>query len=181
MGFIDWLIVILLALAAFQGFRKGLVATLVRIGGAIAVFLLIGQVFPLVKNGLIVNLKLGLVPANLLAVLLIIVVVAVILGLINHVFKKLLKASHLSGLNKFLGLIFGFLNGLVVIIVLMVLLDLAPKLATPLKDGAKHPVYAAVDTFKEDVFTSLKFEERDRFRQIKAKLKKEDSQTQTAR
>lgn len=178
MGIIDWLILIGLALAAFQGFRRGLAATLVRIGAAIVVFLLIGQVFPLLKNGLIENLKLGLVPATLLAALLIIVAVAVLVGLINHIFKKVLKATQLSGLNKFLGLIFGFLNGLVAVIVLMVLLDYAPKLSTPLKDGAKHPVYAAVDTFKEDLFTTLKFGERDRFQQIKAKLKKEDNQPQ---
>jgi len=38
-----------------------------------------------------------------------------------------------------------------------------------------------VDTFKEDLFTVLKFEERDRFQQIKAKLKKDNNQTQTGK
>ncbi|HNU54533.1 MAG TPA: CvpA family protein [Candidatus Syntrophosphaera sp.] len=181
MGIIDWLILIILALSAFQGLRKGLVSTLVRVGAVIAVFMLIGQIFPLVKNGLIENLRLGLVPATLLAALLIIVVVAVMVGIVNLIFKKVLKVTKLSGLNKFLGLVFGFLNGLMVVIVLMVLLDYIPKLSTPLKDGSRHRVYVAVDTFKEDLFTVLKFEERDRFQQIKAKLKKDNNQTQTGK
>ncbi len=178
MGFIDWLILAVLLLTAFNGFRKGLVATLVHIGSAIGVFLLWGQLFPLVKNGLILNLKLGLVPATILAVILIVVVTVVLVALIERLFRSALKGSHLSGLNKFLGLIFGLLNGLVSIIVLMVLLDYAPKLSTPLKDGAKHPVYAAVDVFKEDVFTMLKFDERDRFLQLKEKIKKDEDKSQ---
>lgn len=178
MGFIDWLILAVLLLTAFNGFRKGLAATLVHIGGAMGVFLLWGQVFPLVKNGLILNLKLGLVPATILAVILIVLVTVVLLSLIERLFHKVLKGTHLSGLNKFLGLIFGFLNGLMVIIILMVLLDYAPKLSTPLKDGAKHRVYAAVDVFKEDIFTLLKFDERDRFQQIKEKIKKDEDKSQ---
>lgn len=177
MGFIDWLILAVLILSAFNGFRKGLVATLVRIGGAIGVFLLWGQLFPLVKNALILNLKLGLMPATILAIILIVVVTAVLLALIERLFHSVLKGTHLSGLNKFLGLIFGLLNGLVTVIILMVLLDYAPKLSTPLKDGAKHPVYSAVDVFKEDVFTMLKFDERDRFLQLKERIKKDEDKS----
>ncbi len=180
MGFIDWLIVIILALGAFNGFRKGLVATLVRIGAASVVFLLIGQIFPLVKNGLIVNLKLGLVPATILAAILIFVALAVIIRLIQRLLINVLKGTHLSGLNKFLGLVFGFVNGLVVIIIMMVLLDCAPRISQPLKDGAKHRVYAAVDTLKEDIFATLKFDERDRFQQIKDKLKQEKEKSQSS-
>lgn len=173
MGFIDWLIVIILALTAFHGFRKGLAAMLVRLGGAIAVFLLIGQVFPLVRNSLIVNLKLGLTSATLLGVILIIVAVAVVLGLLERIFHKALKATHLSGLNKLLGLLLGLANGILLVIIMMVLLDYAPKLSEPLKDGEKHRIYAAADVLKEEAFNALKFNERDRFQQLKQKIQKD--------
>ncbi|MFA6720993.1 MAG: CvpA family protein [Candidatus Cloacimonadaceae bacterium] len=180
MGFIDWLIVAVLLLLTLNGLRKGLAATLVHIGGGVALFLLWGQIFPLVKNALIVNLKLGLIPATILAVILIVLATAVALALLERLFHKVLKGTHLSGLNRFLGLLFGLLNGLLVVILLMVLLDLAPKLSTPLKDGAKHPVYAAVDVFKEDVFRVLKFGERDRFQQIKERISKDEDKSQAA-
>ena len=81
---------------------------------------------------------------------------------------------HLSFPNKLLGMIFGFANGLLIVIVFMVALDYFPSVTIPLKDGSKHRVYAAVDTFKEDIFTQLKFSERDRFHQISETLKEKE-------
>jgi uncharacterized membrane protein required for colicin V production len=180
MGIIDWLIVAVLVAFTVQGFLKGLVATLVRICGGVATFLLIGQIYPLVKNSLIVNFKLGIIPASILAVILIIVVTAVVMRLLAWLLTRVVKAVKLSFMNKLTGLALGFANGLLVVIVCMVLLDYAPKLSTPLKDGSKHRVYAAVDTFKEDIFTQLKFNERDRFQQIRGALKKKEAARQNA-
>ncbi len=179
MGIIDWIIVIGLALAAFHGWRRGLAAMLVRLGGAIAILLLVGEIFPLVKNALIEQLKLGLVPAVLLALVLIVVAAAVVLGVLERLFTKALKAVRLSWLNKLLGLALGLLNGLLVVMILMLLLDLFPRLSDPLKDGEKHRVYLGVDTFKEDVFTTLKFEQRERFQELREGLREDMEESQT--
>ncbi|MDX9834260.1 MAG: CvpA family protein [Desulfobulbus sp.] len=177
MGFIDWLILIMLAVSAFMGYRKGIAAMLVRLGGAVALFLLIGQIFPLVRNALIENFKLGLVLSCILAAILIIVAAVVILGLLAKIFTKALKVVRLSAVNRFLGLVMGFVNGLVSVIILMVLLDYAPKLSEPLKDHANHRVYAAMDVFKEDIFDNLKMNEHNRFNEIREKQKKDNNQS----
>jgi len=174
MGFIDWLILAILIFFTIQGFVKGFIATLVRIGGAFVAFLLIGQIFPLVRNSLIINLHLGRVPSSILAVILLVIIILVLLRLIAWILTKVIKAMHLSFPNKLLGMIFGFANGLLIVIVFMVALDYFPKVTSPLKDGSKHRVYAAVDTFKEDIFTQLKFSERDRFHQISETLKEKE-------
>jgi uncharacterized membrane protein required for colicin V production len=71
-----------------------------------------------------------------------------------------LRALKLSNLNRFLGAVLGVINGLLVVIILMVILDFMPKLSTPLKDGEKHRVYAGVNLVKEEIFTKLNLTER---------------------
>ncbi|MDD5625516.1 MAG: CvpA family protein, partial [Candidatus Cloacimonetes bacterium] len=115
MGFIDWLILAILVFFTIQGFLKGFIATLVRIGGAIVTFLLIGQIFPLVRNSLIVNLHLGRVLSSILAVILLVIIILVLIRLIAWLITRLIKAMHLSFPNKLLGMIFGFANGILIV------------------------------------------------------------------
>ncbi len=173
MGIIDWIILIVLLAFLVQGFRKGLAATLVKIGGAVAAFLLVGQFYPLVRNSLILNYKLGGFLATLVAVVLIGILILVVIRLLIYLLNTLLKAAQLSFINKFLGLVAGLVMGLLCVIIFMTLLDYVPKLATPLKDSANHRVYAAVDTLKEDLFTQLKLTQRDKYHQLLDKLKKD--------
>lgn len=177
MGFIDWLILIILLVSAFWGYRKGIAAMLVRLAGSVALFLLIGQIFPLVRNALVENFKVGLVLSSILAAILIVVAAAIILRLLEKAFTKALKAIRLSTLNRFLGLLMGLFNGLLGVIILMVLLDYMPKLSEPLKDHANHRVYAALDVFKEDIFDNLKMKEHGRFSEIGKKQKEEKNNT----
>ncbi|HOZ00853.1 MAG TPA: CvpA family protein [Candidatus Syntrophosphaera sp.] len=173
MGFIDWLILAILLIFLVQGFRKGLAAALIRIGGTIAAFFLVGQFYPLVRNSLILNFKLHGILATLVAVILIGVLLMVVIRLLIYVMNRLLKAVNLSFFNKLLGALFGFGNGLLCVIVLMVVLDYVPKVSTPLKDSGKHRVYAAVDTLKDDLFTQLKLTEKDKYLKILDSLKKD--------
>ena len=156
-----------------QGFRKGLAAALIRIGGTIAAFFLVGQFYPLVRNSLILNFKLHGILATLVAVILIGVLLMVVIRLLIYVMNRLLKAVNLSFFNKLLGALFGLGNGLLCVIVLMVVLDYVPKVSTPLKDSGKHRVYAAVDTLKDDLFTQLKLTEKDKYLKILDSLKKD--------
>jgi len=166
MGFIDWLILIVLLVSSFLGYRKGIAAMLVRLAGSVALFLLIGQIFPLVRNALVENFKVGQVLSSILAAILIVVASVIVLRILEKIFNKALKAIHLSTLNRFLGLAMGFFNGLLAVIIVLVLLDYMPKLSEPLKDHANHRVYAALDVFKEDMFDNLKMKEHGRFYEI---------------
>lgn len=176
MGIIDWIMLGILLIFAVQGFRKGLAAALVQIVAAVAVFLLWGQFYPLVRNSLVLNFKLHGVVATLVALVLIIVLMLVIVRILIFLLNRLLRAVNLSLPNKFLGLVFNLINGLLCLFVVMVLLDYAPKLSTPLKDPARHRVYSGVNTLKEDLISQLKLKQRDKYLELRNKVKRDKEQ-----
>ncbi len=170
MGIIDWLMLLVLLIFTIQGFRHGLVGTLLQIAGSIAAFFLVGHYYPLLRLSLVGKYHLNNTLATVISVLLILALIAVVVRIVIYLVNKALKALHLSTLNKLLGLVLGFANGLLILIVLTVALDFLPRFSTPLKDSSRHRVYAAVDTLKEEAFTKLKLKQRKEYLELKEKL-----------
>lgn len=171
MGIIDWIILLFLLCFIVQGWRRGLAGMIIRGGGIVASFFLIGHFFPLVKTSLLANYKMGVVLATIIALLLIIVLMVVLIRLVMYFLQLLLKSARLTTANKFLGMGLGFLNGLLVVIVFTMMMDYIPSLSTPLKVGSKHRVYAAVDTLKTDLVNTIKLKQYDRYLKIMDKMK----------
>lgn len=179
MGIMDWIILAVLAFFMVQGLRRGLAASLVGIAGTIASFFLASHFYPLVKNSLLINYKMNFILASVVAGILIVVLFVVVLRLVIFTLNRMISAVKLSGLNKLLGLVFGFFNGLLVVMVCMVLLDYLPPLSDPLKNPAKHRIYAAVDTLKTDLVQTLKLKQYDKYLNIldkKAAAKEKEQQ-----
>ena len=166
MGVIDWVILAVLLLFAFQGFRRGLAAAAINICGAIATFFLIAQFFPLVRNALAKNLGVSGLLSTIFAVILIAILMAVIIRLLIFLTNRVIKAIRLGFVNKLLGTGLGLVHGLLIVIVVMVALDYFPKLTKPLKDGEKHRVYAAADVIKEEAFNIFKLTQREEYHKI---------------
>ncbi len=160
MGIIDWIILGLLLIFTYLGWRKGLATTVVQLCGFILTFFLVGHYYPLVQRSLLVKYNMSRAVATIVSVLLIIALIVVISKLIIYIISRLLIATKLSTLDKGVGALLGFGNGMIVLFILMVMLDFMPKLSTPLKDGEQHRVYAGVNVLKEEVFTKLKLTER---------------------
>lgn len=155
MGAIDWILLVILAVSAFMGWRKGLLAAIVNLAGVILSFFLVGHFYPLVANSLRLKFGMSGILSNILAIVLIIVLLAVLVRIIIAIFNRVLKSLKLSGINRFFGLLLGLGNGLLIIICLMVVLDYFPKTSDPLKDGSSHRVYAGINVIKDDIFSSL--------------------------
>jgi len=160
MGIIDWIILAVLLLFTFFGWRKGLLASIIQLGGYILSFVLVGHYYPLVQRSLILKFHFAKWLATAVSVVLIIVLIVVIVRIVIFLLEKFLRALKLSPVNRTLGAVLGIINGLLVVIILTVVLDFMPKLSTPLKDGEKHRVYASVNLVKEEIFTKLKLTER---------------------
>jgi len=86
MGIIDWIILLFLLCFIVQGWRRGLAGMIIRGGGIVASFFLIGHFFPLVKTSLLANYKMGVVLATIIALLLIIVLMVVLIRLVMYFF-----------------------------------------------------------------------------------------------
>lgn len=160
MGIIDWIILAALVIFTFWGWRKGLLANIIQLCGYILTFFLVGHYYPLVARSLIINFHFAKWLATVISVILIVVLIIVIARIVIYILNKFLKALRMSSLNRGLGAVLGAINGLLVVIIFMVVLDFMPKVSTPLKDGEKHRVYAGVNLMKEEIFTKLNLSER---------------------
>ncbi len=175
MGIIDWIILGFLLLFIWFGWRKGFTAAIVQFGGHILTFILVAHYFPLVQLSLINKYGIGRNWALFWAIVLIVVLVAVVIKVVIYILQRVLKALKLTTANKTAGAGLGFVNGLVLVIIFMVLLDFVPPLSTPLKNSANHRVYAGVNLLKEEVFTKLNLTQRMKLLKLPS-LKKEDTE-----
>ncbi|MDY0151074.1 MAG: CvpA family protein [Candidatus Cloacimonas sp.] len=175
MGVLDWIILAFILLFIYLGWRKGLMAAVVQFCGFSLTFLLVGHYYPLLQRSLLLKFHLARGLATLVSVVLIIVLVVVVLRLVVYILTQLLKALNLTTLNRSLGAVGGFANGLLIIIIFMVMLDFIPSLSTPLKNGEKHRVYAGVNVLKEELFTKFKLTERMKFIKMPHQLQRTES------
>lgn len=160
MGIIDWIILGFLLLFTYIGWRKGLAAAIVQLGAYIITFFLVGHYYPLVQRSLLLKYQMPRWIATIMSVLLIIILIVVVVKIVIYILNRFIMAVKLSSLNKGMGAILGFGNGLMVVIILMVMLDFMPSLSNQLKDGESHRVYAGVNVLKEELFTKLKLTQR---------------------
>ena len=162
MGVIDWIILLFLLTFTFFGYRKGLAGALVQFAGFILTFFLIGHYYPLIARQLMLKYGYGKNLATFLSVILIIILIIVITRFVLWALDRFISALNLSGLNRFLGAVLGFTNGLICVIIFTVILDYMPRVSAPLNDGSKHRVYVGVQQLKDDLFIKLKLKNRMR-------------------
>jgi len=160
MGILDWLILALLMVFIYLGWRRGFVAAIVQFCGYILSFFLVGHYYPLVQRNLILRYHLAHWLATVFSVLLILVLIVVVVRIVVYILNRVLKAMKLSTLNKAGGATLGLINGLLIVIIFMVMLDFVPKVSTPLENSQKHRVYAGISVLKEELFSKLKLTQR---------------------
>lgn len=159
MGIIDWSILVLLLFFFVWGLRRGFAAMLVQLLGYIALFLLVGQYFPLVKQSLIDKFSFPSALASVVSFVLIAILIGITARLVIYILTRTLKLVHLSTINRVFGGIFGLLTALLIMMVIAVVLDYLPKISTPLKDKNLHVVYATIDELKDETFQTLKLQQ----------------------
>lgn len=174
MGLIDWIILVFLVFWIVLGIRRGLAGAIVQFVGGILAFFLIGHYYPLVANQLMLKYNHSKSLAGIISVVLIAILIVVLIRFITWILNRFIAAVGLSGINKFMGAVTGFLNGVLIIIVIMATLDYLPKLSDPLKNCEKHRVYAGMDQLKEELFEKLKLHNHIRY--IKAPSTKSEAQ-----
>ena len=160
MGILDWLMILFLVFLMWRGWKKGIIGMLLHLVGIILVFFLIAHYFPLVKEGLILKLHIGVILSTILAVVLIIAMIAIIVQIIKMILEKTLKLMHISFINSAMGAIIGFLTGLLMLVVLSILIEVIPSFSRTLDNGSKHRVYAAVRVVRGELYSAFKIKDK---------------------
>ncbi|HCX59044.1 MAG: CvpA family protein [Candidatus Cloacimonadales bacterium] len=178
MGVIDWIILALMLVCTFLGFRRGLIGAVVQFAGVILAFFLVGHYYPLLANQLMLKYGHGKTLSTIIAVVLILVLIIVIVRFVLWICDRFIRALNLSWLNRSLGAILGFLNGLILVIIFSVVMDYMPGLSAPLQNAEKHRVYVGVQQLKEDLFAGLNLENRIKYIKMPEFLRQREDETQ---
>jgi uncharacterized protein YkwD len=137
MNYVDVLLLIVIALAVWAGWRKGFILGTVNlvvwIGSLLAGFLLYQQLGGFLKNNF-PSLGVWALPLGFLAI---IILFRILLSLLfNSFLHRTTAETHSHGVNRFFGLIPGVINGLIYATILVAVL-LSIPLMNQLSDQAK--------------------------------------------
>ncbi len=179
MGIIDWVILVFLLFFLGYGFKRGFATMLIQILGYIALFLLIGQYFPLVRNSLVQRFSFNSFMASLVSFILISFLIYVLSRIVIYLLSRTLRMLKLSFLNRLTGGIFGLVNAMLILMIVTVVLDYIPKISTPLKDKNRHVVYATVDQVKLEFLNTFNLKQHIKLMEHKVgdKLKNKDNES----
>ncbi|HCX74006.1 MAG TPA: hypothetical protein DHM37_09840 [Candidatus Cloacimonas sp.] len=108
--------------------RRGLVASVLHLVGLILIVVLVHHIGYSVKQMFIAKFQLSNTLSTILAYILIILVVMLITKIVIYIIQKVVSFLNLSALNKILGGVFGVANGILVISILLIVIDISPFL-----------------------------------------------------
>lgn len=123
MNYLDIIFIIILAFFIFQGWRKGFVKTIGGILGIVVGIYFAGLFYPAVSQWLqglsnYVDQMLG----NILGFVLIFIVANRVFAIVIWMLDKIVKIPVINSINKILGLIFGLLEGFLIVAIIFTLL-----------------------------------------------------------
>ncbi|MBC8384910.1 MAG: CvpA family protein [Candidatus Cloacimonetes bacterium] len=150
MNIADIILGIFLLIFIIHGFVKGLIASLLHLVGLILAVVLIANTGTIVKESMMVKFGLSETLAVIFAYVLIFILIMLIFRIAIIIFHKVVNFLNLTALNRILGAVFGLLNGVLIIAILLVILDLSPlgKIINENTQNSKVITYTRVLTSK---------------------------------
>ena len=126
MHILDIILGIFLLLFMINGIRKGFIAGVIHLIGLILAIIIIGSTATPVKNGLIEHFHLSETLALILAYILIFLIIMVIVRIVIIILHRIVQTLQLMWLNRLLGAVFGIFNGLLILGLIILGLNLLP-------------------------------------------------------
>ena len=151
MNLLDIVIILFVLFSIFQGYRRGILATLFKWAGLVLAIILIGRFSPLVTVGITHKLHLGSFLAAIIAYILIFVLVYLLARLLTFISEMFLKAVKLNTINRILGGVMGLVNSLLVLMILLLILDLLPFTQNLQKKVNQAKMVSATRVLMEDL------------------------------
>jgi membrane protein required for colicin V production len=159
MNYIDIILLLMLVLAAFGGFRKGFIEEL---AGLVA--LILGIWAALHFSGLVAHIMAEYFnfQGNYLSVIAFIitfVVVLILVSLIGSAVSKIVHAVHLGLINRLAGFLFGFIKGALILSIVLVVFNKIDEDVHLLSREAKNNsrLFEPIRYFAPTVFPFLDF------------------------
>ena len=123
---LDIILSLFLVLFLFVGYKKGFVSSVISLVGLSAIVVLIGRFAPLAKEGLIGRFALSSLSATVLSYILIVVLIMLIAKIVKIILHKIILFLEINWLDKLLGSVFGLMNGVLILMLLVIMIDVLP-------------------------------------------------------
>lgn len=112
-------------IATAKGFIKAIFGKLCWILGLVFAFLFYAKLSVYIQKSLVKNV----VAANIIAFILIFIVVFLIVKIIQVILSKIFEGEIMQGLDRTLGFVFGLVEGLAIIFLIIFILETVPAFA----------------------------------------------------
>ena len=177
MNYIDIILVILLLLAAINGFKKGFVVELASLAALVLGIWGAFEFSDITADFLVENFDIQWKHLNVISFIVTFVVIVILVHIVASVVNKVVEAAMLGFLNRAAGLVFGVLKSALILSVILVVFDridrdvnILPeekkaesRLYQPIRDFAP-----AIFPFIEDWVKDIKYENDNKTTQNKS-------------
>ena len=126
MNIIDIILGIFLLVLLFHGLIKGFVKSIISLASLVVIVLLIAKTGHIVKGMLILRFGFSELLAVIFSYILIAVAIVIIAKITIKILEMIIEFLHLKWLDRLLGAFFGVFNGILIIAILLLLLNLFP-------------------------------------------------------
>ena len=148
---IDFILLIILCIIAFFGFRKGLIAAILQLIGVAASFILVVKFGPLVRDGLMQKFSLNPTVAIIVSYVIIFIFIGILVRLLIFFSQKLLELMQLNIVNRILGALFAMINGVIFLLLIYVILDVLPFVTFTSNLKKKSKIVEILDIASDEV------------------------------
>ena len=151
MNMLDIIVWLVLAVAVFNGWRKGLIGKIFSLGGLVAGIWLALSYGPQCGKALQLEGR----AADIVGFLVLLVVTLIVAGIIGRIVAKACSTIGLGGVNALLGILLGIVEGVLLLGLLFTAVDyFAPKLIAP-ETRSESKCYGPIMQVADTVFPPL--------------------------
>jgi len=126
MHVLDIVFGILILFLALKGLQKGFLASLIQLLGLVVIVFTIAKAGQFVKLIVIDQLGWSDLVATIASYILIALIILIMIKIIIFLINRMVEFLKLKGLNKFLGALFGVINGLLLVAAIIIITDVLP-------------------------------------------------------
>ncbi len=126
MNTVDIVLGIFLLLFVINGIYKGFIKNVMHLAGLIVSILLIVKLGPMAKEFVLSKIVVNEVLAVIIAYILIFLIVMIVAKIVSKILNSIVELLSLKWLNSLLGGVFGLFNGLLILTILFVAINISP-------------------------------------------------------
>jgi membrane protein required for colicin V production len=155
MNMIDIVLGIFLLITALIGLKKGFIAAIIHLAALIIAIAIVSKASPPIAFFLITKFSLSELAAAIISYAIVFIIIGLLAKLTIYILHKVVKLLKIGIINRILGFIFGLLNGALVLIILMLIINVSP-FEPEFREWAKDSVIISnlqnvIDEFAADI------------------------------